>query len=554
MNLSEEKDPAEVLARSPYDIFKFITNSPFFLAMTGPRANQLRKQTLPQLKPAAFIQTAEAYHEQFNARLFQGDCGIQHITSVTKWYVQTIFMSQLLGIPEIPTGVRNLLNEIEGFIEDEVHYSLLPKLLYISPSAWKQRRQFQQVCDQLSKLAAYNGSFNEPENRLLLGFLFAASNLSKTLRTALSRILNNKYIYDALLRDIHSGSPEMPYLHAFFLEAMRKTAAASVILRYTVSGIQTAGLNIPPHSLIFFSIHGILNNDSYFPEPGSFLPDRFLGNNNHSLHHGAFLPFGNGSRICPAASLSEKLFKSIIMNTVKSLEQTLFSVIDSPLALYSAWRKGSENDSYDTYFFDAEKQKQENKPCVQLVLNADLTTVMENIWVFNSQIQYVILYRVLVNSLFPLIPYRIDLVKLEENCKKIIELKESYETASPEDKENIVDSMSPCWNSLVDEQLIIHCGLEESKQVESELVEMAAEKLIGISNGIQRDGYAAYDAPHDKRHRLNSYFSCVRTGYPRHQAFFKSVETRLQPQQWQTVPYPQLGIDNDRSLSGPVRI
>lgn len=67
------------------------------------------------------------------------------------------------------------------------------------------------------------------------------------------------------------------------------------IADYLVPGTTTT---IQKGRKIFIPVYGIHHDPEYYPEPEKFDPDRFTENSIQKRHSMAFLPFGNGPRIC----------------------------------------------------------------------------------------------------------------------------------------------------------------------------------------------------------------------------------------------------------------
>ena len=70
------------------------------------------------------------------------------------------------------------------------------------------------------------------------------------------------------------------------------------------------GYRIPKGTLIFANIYGITRDESVYPEPDSFKPERYLNSDNDSKQ----TSFGYGRRICPGMNLADlSLWISVAM-------------------------------------------------------------------------------------------------------------------------------------------------------------------------------------------------------------------------------------------------
>lgn len=78
----------------------------------------------------------------------------------------------------------------------------------------------------------------------------------------------------------------------------------------SLSKICTGGYTLPPcnetgkevhieeNTPIVIPIYAIHHDPKYYPNPEKFDPDRFSENNKSEISKGAYLPFGEGPRIC----------------------------------------------------------------------------------------------------------------------------------------------------------------------------------------------------------------------------------------------------------------
>jgi cytochrome P450 len=104
------------------------------------------------------------------------------------------------------------------------------------------------------------------------------------------------------------ASPEdvaaLPYTRAVVNETLRLYPPAYVTGREAVRATQICGLPIPNRHIVLISIYATHRDPRFFPEPHAFRPDRWLDGLEKRLPHGAFLPFGMGSRKCIGASFA----------------------------------------------------------------------------------------------------------------------------------------------------------------------------------------------------------------------------------------------------------
>ncbi|HSW69574.1 MAG TPA: cytochrome P450 [Gammaproteobacteria bacterium] len=547
MDIREEK------ARSPYAIFQWITDSPFFLAMANNEAMPLRRRSMHQLNPGELIQKAEMHHAKFLHRLLQ-KIDQNNIDDAVFSYIQNILLSQLIGTKEVPLDVTKMMMKVELDV-NMLLASIVPRFFSLRPDTRKGKQKFQQVCSMISKIMDDQHSLTDPENRLKLAFLFASNNLSKILSISLQYIFKRRLLYSRLLSEIHSGSESMPFLHAFYLEALRWTAAMNIILRYTAKGISTTDLTVPPNTLIAFDLKHMLRNSLYFENPSEFNPNRFI-ENEYPLHHGMLLPFGVGMRICPAVAISEKLFKWIIIHTLQSIDSPQYSFKHLFNDFYGEWNRIPSNDpSYETYVSNKNEQKGIDENSIQFILNANITDEIYNEPIINPDRLIEILYQAATYSFFTLIPYQILCVDVTHNLWVMSEAKYAYGKAtSALERASFIQTMSHHWNIFMDKQVVISCVFKQDVALDINVQAKAtADTLNAISDDIFKNVGCLPFVNNQKECKLNGYFSYVKPRLAEHHRFFQLVKSHMKPydQSNGAVHYPKLTVDKDFVLSTP---
>jgi len=63
-------------------------------------------------------------------------------------------------------------------------------------------------------------------------------------------------------------------------------------------GHTLGGHEIPAGTVVLVSTYGLHHNPSVYPDPERFDPDRFAPEAEAARHRSAWLPFGNGQRVC----------------------------------------------------------------------------------------------------------------------------------------------------------------------------------------------------------------------------------------------------------------
>ncbi|XP_012526373.1 probable cytochrome P450 6a14 isoform X2 [Monomorium pharaonis] len=93
---------------------------------------------------------------------------------------------------------------------------------------------------------------------------------------------------------------EMTYLHKVLNETLRKYPPVPVLNRICTEEIilSTTNISLPKETLITIPVLGIHRDPSIYPDPDNFDPERFNADKIAERHPYAYLPFGEGPRIC----------------------------------------------------------------------------------------------------------------------------------------------------------------------------------------------------------------------------------------------------------------
>jgi len=96
----------------------------------------------------------------------------------------------------------------------------------------------------------------------------------------------------------------LPYTEAVVNETLRLYPPAYAISRDAIRPTTIAGHPLKKRDLALVSIYAAHRNATHFPEPDSFLPERWLDGLAKHLPRGAFVPFSEGPRKCIGASFA----------------------------------------------------------------------------------------------------------------------------------------------------------------------------------------------------------------------------------------------------------
>lgn len=102
-------------------------------------------------------------------------------------------------------------------------------------------------------------------------------------------ILNMKYL-NMVLQEILRLYPPLPFLDRIceLPESERKGYSLEPVVDFA----------IPNKTPVIIPIYALHRDEKYFPDPESFIPERFAPENKDNINPYAYLPFGTGGRVC----------------------------------------------------------------------------------------------------------------------------------------------------------------------------------------------------------------------------------------------------------------
>ncbi|KAJ3651620.1 hypothetical protein Zmor_017647 [Zophobas morio] len=143
-------------------------------------------------------------------------------------------------------------------------------------------------------------------------FLAAFETSSSTMSWAMYELAKNPHIQQKVRDEINTvvarcggkltyeGIQEMKYLSQVVDETLRKYPPGAALNRRC-----TQDYKVPDHDIIikqgtrvFIPVLGIHYDEEYYPDPEKFDPERFNEENIRSRPQYAYIPFGEGPRIC----------------------------------------------------------------------------------------------------------------------------------------------------------------------------------------------------------------------------------------------------------------
>lgn len=172
---------------------------------------------------------------------------------------------------------------------------------------------------------------------VILDLFIAGSDTSAlTTEWAMAELLHNPSLLqrsrDELTAAIGTERPvqesdtrHLPYLQAIVKETLRLHPAVPLLLPYkSKNDAEVCGYVIPKGMQVLVNAWAIGRDPSYWEDPLSFTPERFLGSNvDYKGRDFEYIPFGAGRRICPGLPLAIRMVHLMVASLVQSFNWKL---------------------------------------------------------------------------------------------------------------------------------------------------------------------------------------------------------------------------------------
>jgi cytochrome P450 len=167
------------------------------------------------------------------------------------------------------------------------------------------------LASTLSKIDDRNVDlFGEMATLLFAGF----DTTSSAISWSLFLLAANPQLQDRIYQEVAGLSEkpeimpedieELTVLQGFFLETMRIFPPIPVLSRIALEQVDMGQYAIPEGARILMSVIGLQQSPHAFPAPLEVRPERHPNGRISPTALGAFLPFGDGRRICPGAKFA----------------------------------------------------------------------------------------------------------------------------------------------------------------------------------------------------------------------------------------------------------
>jgi cytochrome P450 len=192
------------------------------------------------------------------------------------------------------------------------------ELIHAEIAARRGAEDLEERDDVLSMLVAARHEDGSPMSDQeirdeLLTLLVAGHETTATaLAWAMERLVRHPDKLERLRAEALAG--EEAYLTATIQETLRLRPVIVLVIRRLTEPVEIGGYEIPAGANITPSIHLVHRNPEIYPEPDSFIPERFLDNPPGTY---TWIPFGGGVRRCLGAAFAQFEMAVVLRELVK---------------------------------------------------------------------------------------------------------------------------------------------------------------------------------------------------------------------------------------------
>ncbi|XP_071639302.1 cytochrome P450 6a2-like [Temnothorax longispinosus] len=168
-----------------------------------------------------------------------------------------------------------------------------------------------------------------------IGFHLASHpEIQEKLREEVLSVLNR---YDGEIT--YEGLREMTYMDQVFNESMRMLPGFVLKKRCTedfeLKGSDGVVCRVQPKTEIMIPVQALHTDPEYWENPEEFNPERFSSDRKHSIERFAYLPFGEGPRICVGMRMAQLQIKAGLTTILKKYSMELSPRTQIPLKMIS---------------------------------------------------------------------------------------------------------------------------------------------------------------------------------------------------------------------------
>ncbi|XP_067214601.1 cytochrome P450 6k1 isoform X2 [Linepithema humile] len=272
------------------------------------------------------------------------------------WIALFLFFPQFMNFFSVPTTNKNITQFFIKMFRDNVNYrqtfnvvrhdfmNLLIQLMekgYVEPDDKKDTTKdtinVSPTTNRITMLEATAQSY--------VFFLAGFETSSTTATFSLYELAQQQHIQDKVYNEIdkvlkkhgeltYDSVNEMTYLHKVINETLRKYPAVPILNRVCTKDINvpTTNIHVPKGTLISIPVFGVHRDPSIYPDPDKFDPERFNADEIAARHPYAYLPFGEGPRICIGARFGYLQVKIVLVSLLSKFKFKLHPRTPVPLS------------------------------------------------------------------------------------------------------------------------------------------------------------------------------------------------------------------------------
>ncbi|KAG2380865.1 Cytochrome P450 [Vigna angularis] len=105
---------------------------------------------------------------------------------------------------------------------------------------------------------------------------------------------------------------KLTYLQAVVKETLRLHPTAPILIHKSVAEVDICGFQVPKDAQVLVNVWSTGRDSSIWTDPNSFVPERFLGNEDFKGEDHGFIPFGSGRRMCPGVALANRIVHTML--------------------------------------------------------------------------------------------------------------------------------------------------------------------------------------------------------------------------------------------------
>ncbi|XP_074049663.1 thromboxane-A synthase [Macrotis lagotis] len=190
-------------------------------------------------------------------------------------------------------------------------------------------------------------------------FLIAGyETITNTLSFVTYLLATNSDCQEKLLREVDKFSErnivpkfctleeELPYLDMVIAETLRMYPPAFRFTRETAKDCEVMGLHIPAGAIVETAVGYLHHNPEYWPNPETFIPERFSQEARQQHLPFTYLPFGAGPRGCIGSKLAILEIKLTLLGILQKFKFETCPETQVPLQLKSKSALGPQNGVY----------------------------------------------------------------------------------------------------------------------------------------------------------------------------------------------------------------